>query len=168
MSNRKHRESMEKLDKCFGIVQQSGAKGLRATEIAGKLGIHRSTVYKHLDSLELMGRIESKHGIWYAKTGEQTIKPLEKEIEIVLPLPLKQVQNVALMEILTKQYEDINFPKSADFFRTFLEKFRETRTIRIKGKNVDDIDLEKLGKMIQQATEKSYKFNFKRLFKGLI
>ena len=54
-----------------------------------------------------------------------------------------------------------------NLYRTFLEKFNETRTIRIVGKNVDDLDLEKLGELIRQATEKSSKFNFRGLFKGL-
>jgi hypothetical protein len=52
-------------------------------------------------------------------------------------------------------------------YRILLEKFRETRTIRIKGKNVDDLDLEKLGNLIQQANEKSSKVNLRGLFKSL-
>jgi hypothetical protein len=51
--------------------------------------------------------------------------------------------------------------------RIVLEKLRETRTIKIKGKNVDDLDLEKLGNLIQQANEKSSKVNLRSLFKSL-
>lgn len=157
---------MEKLDKCYRIVQQSGVKGLRTTEIAEELGVHRSTVYKHLNSLELMGKIENKHGIWYAKTGEQTIKPLEKEIVIELPIPKNQWQHIALLEAYAKHLEDVGFSTTAEIHRTFLQKFNETRTIRIIGKNVDDLDLEKLGELIQQATKKSSRFNLRGLFKG--
>ena len=38
-----------------------------------------------------------------------------------------------------------------------------SRTIRIKGKNVDDLDLEKLGNLIQQANEKTSKVKRARL-----
>jgi DNA-binding Lrp family transcriptional regulator len=158
---------MEKMDKCYSTVQQSGAKGLKATEIARKLGIHRTTAYKHLNSLELMGKVENNHGIWYAKTGEQTIKPLEKEIVIELPLPKNKWFDIARLEAYTNYLEEIDFDKVAEINRVFLEKFNETRTIRIKGKNVDELDLEKLGNLIQQATEKSSKFNLRGLFKGL-
>jgi len=51
--------------------------------------------------------------------------------------------------------------------QNYLEKFRETRTIRIKGKNIDDLDLETLGNLIQQANEKSSKVNLRGLFKSL-
>ena len=43
----------------------------------------------------------------------------------------------------------------------------QTRTIRIKGKNVDDLDLEKLEKLIREANERSSKFSLKRLFKRM-
>jgi len=67
-------------------VQQSSTKGISAVEIAKKLGKHRTTVHGYLTTLEYMGKVESKHGLWYAKTGVQTIKPLEKEIVIELPM----------------------------------------------------------------------------------
>jgi hypothetical protein len=158
---------MEKLDTCYKIVQQSGAKGLRTIEIARKLGVHRSTAYKHLNSLELMGKVENKHGIWYSKTEEQTIKPLEKEIVIELPMPKDKWQDVALLEAYAAHLEDVGFDKVANISRTFLEKFNETRIVRIKGKNVDDLDLEKIANMIQQANEKSSNVKWKRLSKIL-
>lgn len=167
MSNQKHHEYMKKLDKCYNVVLQSSTKGISAVEIAKKLSIHRTTVHGYLNSLELMGKVENEHGIWRAKTGEQTIKPLEKEIVIELPMPKDQWHRIALLEALAKDCEEANFPKTANTYRIFLEKFRETRTIKIKGKNVDDLDLEKLGNLIQQANEKSSKVNLKGLLKGL-
>jgi len=47
------------------------------------------------------------------------------------------------------------------------ETLRETRTIKVKGKNVDDLDLERLGNLIKQANEKSSKVNLKGLLKSL-
>ena len=165
MSSKKYHESMIRLDKCYNIVQQSGAKGINAVDIAKKLGVYRTTVYDRLNSLELMNKIESSHGLWYAKTGEQTIKPLEKEIEIELPIPENKWENIALLEALAKQAEEAKLSKPAETIRTFLEKFRETRTIRIKGKNVDTLDLEKIGSMIKEANKKSSMFNFRGIFK---
>ena len=57
-------------------------------------------------------------------------------------------------------------PDLAKMRRTFIEMFNETRIIRIRGKNVDDLDLEKLGELIQQTTAKSSRFNLRGLFKG--
>jgi hypothetical protein len=111
--------------------------------------------------------LESERGTWRAKTGEQTIEPLEKEIVIELPIPKDQWQRIALLEALAKDCEGENFPETANIYRTFLEKFRETKTIKIKGKNVNDLDPEKLGNLIQQANEKTSKLNLNRLFKGL-
>jgi len=167
MSNKKNRESMEKLDKCYKAVQRSSTKGISAVEIAKKLGVHRTTVYGYLNSLELMGKVESEHGIWRAKTGEQTIKPLEKEIVIQLPMPKNQWQRMALLESLAKDWERTDLPEERNLYRISLEKLMETRTIKIKGKNVDNLDLEKLGNLIQQANEKSSKFNLKSLLKSL-
>ena len=101
------------------------------------------------------------------KTGEQIIKPLEKEIVIMLPLPKNQVQHVIALETHAKYLEDLGMPSVAALERIILEKIDETRSIRIKGKNVDDLDLEKLGNLIQQANQKSSTFSFKGLFKGL-
>jgi predicted ArsR family transcriptional regulator len=159
MSKRKAHEYMENLDKCYNLVQQSSA-GIRAVEIKRKLGVHRATAHRYLVSLELMGKVEDDRGIWRAKTGEQTIKPLEKEITIVLPAPRNEWQRMALLESMAKDLD-------MDVCRVALEKLNETRTIRIKGKNVDDLDLEKIGNLIQQANEKSSKANLRSLFKSL-
>lgn len=167
MPNLKNHEIMGKLDKCYSVVLQSSTKGISADEIAGKLSIHRTTVYHYLNSLQLMGKVENKGGIWYARTGEQAPKPLEREIVIELPLPKNQWQQVALTEMLAKDCEEAGFPKIATPYRIFLDTLRETRTIRIKGKNVDDIDLEKLGNLIQQANKKSSKVDLKGLLKTL-
>jgi len=155
------------LGKVYKAVLQSGAKGIRAVEIADKLDIDKTTVHSHLNSLEHRGKVESQHGTWYAKKGKQTTKPLEKEIVIELPMPQNQWQRMALLESLAKDCEGANLPESGNTYKIFLEKFRETRIIRIKGKNVDDLDLEKLGNLIQQANEKSSKVSLRGLFKSL-
>lgn len=113
-----------------------------------------------------MGKVENKGGIWIAKTGEQTIKPLEKEIVIELPMPKSEWQRMTLLEDFARGWEE-QFPNSKDnAYRISLEKLRETRTIRIKGKNVDNLDLDKITKLIQQANEKSPIAYLKGLFKG--
>jgi len=167
MANQKNRESMKKLDKCYNVVLQSSSKGISAVEIARKIGKHRTTVHGYLASLELMGKVYSERGTWRVKTGEQTIKPLEREIVIELPLPKNQLESVALLEMLIKECEIKKYLITAEIFRTLLETLRETRTIKIKGKNVDDLDLEKLGNLIQQAHKKSSKVNLRNLFKIL-
>jgi len=157
---------MEKLDKCYKVLPQSSAKGISVDEVAKKLGVHRTTAYSYLNSLELMGKVENQHGTWHAKTGEQTIKPLEKEIVIELPMPKGEWRRIAFMEAQAKEFERLKFPLAEDI-RILLEKFRETRTIRIKGKNVDDLDLEKAASFIQQANERSSKVSLRGLFKSL-
>jgi DNA-binding transcriptional MocR family regulator len=164
--NQKDHKSKDNLDKCYKVVQQSGTEGIRAIEIAEQLGIDRTTVHRHLTSLDLRGKVESKNGRWFAKTGEQTTKPLEKEIVIELPMPKDQWQRMVLLEAFAKDWEKV-FPETESIYRISLEKLRETRTIRIKGKNVDDLDLEKLGNLIKQANEKSSLFDFRGLFKSL-
>ncbi|MHC3128807.1 MAG: hypothetical protein IBV52_01855 [Candidatus Bathyarchaeota archaeon] len=168
MSTRKDHETMLKLDSCYKLVQQSSAKGgIRAVELEEKLGVHKTTVYDRLRSLELMGKVYSDQGLWKATTGEQTIKPLEKEIEITLPLPKNEWQRLALLEHFARDWEK-TFPDDNDnAYRISLEKFNETRTIRIKGKNVDDLDLEKVANLIQQANERSSNFNLKSMLKKL-
>ena len=146
---------------------QSSAKGISAVEIARKLGIHRTTVHGYLNSLELMGKVYSERGTWRAKTGEQTIRPLEKEVVIELPIPKDQMVEISLLEIYAKRAERQEYSQLAEIFKILLEKLRETRTIRIKGKNVDDLDLQKLGNLIQQANKKSSKVNLRGLFKSL-
>jgi hypothetical protein len=166
MSSQKAHEYMENLDKCYNVVLQSSAKGIRAVEIARKLRIHKTTVHRYLTSLELMGKVEDERGIWRAKTGEQTIKPLEKEIVIELPMPKSEWRRIAFLEAQAKEFERLKIPLAEDI-RILLEKFKETRTIRIKGKNIDDLDLQKLGNLIQQANNKSSKISLRGLFKSV-
>jgi len=168
MSSRKDHENMDKLDSCYKLVQQSSAKGgIKAVEIAEKLGFHKTTIYDQLNSLQFAGKVYSDQGLWKATTGEQTIKPLEKEIVIELPIPKDLMVEVSLLEIYAKHAERKQYSWTAEIFKILLEKLRETRTIKIKGKNVDDLDLEKLGNLIKQANKKSSKVDLKGLFKSL-
>ena len=166
MSSQKDHEFMVKLDKCYNVVLQNSAKNISANEVAKKLGVHRTTAYSYLNSLELMGKVVNEHGTWCIKKGEQTIRPLEKEIVIELPLPRKECQRMALLEEMAQIFHEPD-QKTPNFAEILLEKFRETRTIRIKGKNVDDLDLEKVAKLVQHASEKSLKAGFKGLLKKL-
>ena len=111
-------------------------------------------------------RIQEQEKLLCPKAGEQTIKPLEKEIIIELPMPKSEWRRIAFLEAQAKEFERLDFQVLARDIRILLEKFGETRTMKIKGKNVDDLDLEKLGELIQQATKKSSRFNLKGLFKG--
>ena len=158
---------MNNLDRCYKVVRQSSKNGMSAIEIAKRLGINRGTVHRHLATLLEMERVESKNGIWFAKTGEQTVKPLEKEIVIELPMPKNQWRQIATLEAQVKELEYLALPRVAESIRIFLDKFKETRIIRITGKNVDDLDLEKLGNLIRQANQKTSKIDFKGLLKKL-
>ena len=168
MSNQKDHEFTGNLNRVYKAVLQSGAKGIRPDKIAEKLDIDRTTVYKHLSSLRLKGLVGSEQGVWCARTGEQTIKPLEKEIVITLPMPLDQLREIASLEAEAEKLERYGAPLDiTEQTRIFLEKFKEPRIIRIKGKNVDNLDLEKLGNLIQQANEKSSRVNLRGGFKSL-
>jgi len=167
MSNQKHHESMRNLDRCYNAVLQSHAKGISAVEIAKQIGKHRATVHTYLVTLELMGKVKSQQGVWYETTREQTNKHLEKEIVIELPMPKGEWRRIAFMEAQAKEFERDGWTELAGDITILLEKFRETRTIRIKGKNVDDLDLEKAANFIQQANEESSKVSLRGLFKSL-
>ena len=164
MTIKRYHERMMKLDECYNVLPQNSAKGMSAADIAEKLGKDRSTVHRYLNSLEQRGRVENSHGLWFAKTGEQTIQPLEKEIVIELPISKNDWQREAFAEGLSNLVGGSD-PEDRNIIKISLEKMKETRTIRIKGKNVDDLDLEKLGKLIQEAYEKRTNFSLKRLFK---
>jgi hypothetical protein len=163
MSSKKDHEMMDNLNDCFSLVQQSSAKGISAQELAKKLGKHRTTVHGYLSHLEITGRVESQHGLWYPKAGEHTIKPLEKEIVIKLPLPKDEVNRMVLLENSAKLYGRLNDPEN--IFKITLDKLEETRTIRITGKNVDDLDLQKVSQLVKEATESRYKVKLKNLFR---
>jgi hypothetical protein len=167
MSGRKIRESNINLEECYKLVRQSGAKGISAKDLARKMSKDRSTIYDYLNTLELRERVQSSHGLWFSKP-EQSIsdqKPnsqtLEKEIEIRLPLRDKEWQRMAMMEYTAKHFGR----KPDSLFNISLEKFKETRIIRIRGKNVDNLEMEKLAELIKQANERGSKINLKRLFR---
>jgi hypothetical protein len=75
--------------------------------------------------------------------------------------------DVARLQVHANYMKNAGFSEVAKIDETIIEKFNETRTIRITGKNVDDIDLSKLGNLIQQANEKSSKFSLNGIIKGL-
>jgi hypothetical protein len=168
MTTKKEHESMENLDKVYNIVQQSSAKGgINAATIGEKLGMHRTTIHNHLNSLELMGKVESQHGLWVTKTGEQTIKPLEKEIVIELPMPKNKWFDIARLQVHADYVQGMGLSGVADMEKTIIEKFNETRRIKITAKNVSDLDIEKVSNLILEANEKSAKVSFKRILKSL-
>ena len=172
MSGRKVRKSNINLEECYKLVRQNGSKGISAADLARKMGKDRSTIYDYLNSLEVRGRVLSTHGLWYAKTEsptkqETTNQLSEKEIEIVLPMPKNKWFDAARLKAHADYLEDLGMKKTAKIEKTILEKLDETRTIRIRGKNVDDIDLEKIGNLIQKATERSSTFSFGGIFKRL-
>jgi DeoR/GlpR family transcriptional regulator of sugar metabolism len=158
---------MERRDKIYKMVLQSSTKGIRAIEISKKLQIHKTMVYRDLNTLNLMGQVESDQGIWHAKTGEQIIKPLEKEIEIKLPIPKNQLQYMAKLAAYNVHLERIGLSGIVEMNKAILEKFDEARTIRIKGKNVNDLELQKIDNLIREATARSSRFNLRGLFKNL-
>ena len=167
MSSKKDRKLMDNLDKCFSLVQQNLAKGISAIDLAKKLGKHRTTIHNYLSSLELMGKVESQRGLWYPKTGEQTIKPLEKEIVIELPMPKNKWYDIARLQVHADYAKGLGMNGVAKMEQTIIEKFNETRRIKITGKNVNDLDLEKVCNLVLQANEKSSKVSFKRILNSL-
>lgn len=151
MSEKRKREFMEKLDSCYSVVQQSSAKGISAKEVAEKLGIHRTTAHSYLNTLELMGKVFSEKGLWYAKE-QGLILEKEKEFELTIELPHEDEDErecEAELEALAKRY-------SYAFLEEYVKARKEARTIRIKGKNIDAIKNE-LPKMIMEAWEKHQK-----------
>ena len=80
MSNKRKRELMEKLDRCYKVVQQS-RNGINAIGIAKKLNIHRTTAHNYLNTLELMGKVYSQKGLWYSEELSTKEKPLPEESE---------------------------------------------------------------------------------------
>jgi hypothetical protein len=166
MPSQKHHQSMRNLRRCYDTVLQSSTKGITAAEVSKKIGMHKTMVHRNLNTLELMGKVEDQHGTWRVRTGKQTIEPLEKEIVIELPMPENQWLQMATMEGQAKQLEEAGLVRTAEAMRLVLRRFNETRIIRITGKNIDNLDLEKIGNLIQQANERSHRFNFKGLLKS--
>jgi hypothetical protein len=153
---------MDNTEKCFSLIQQSSAKGISAIEIAKQLDKHRTTIHGYLNHLYYTGRAESRNGVWYPKTGQQTIKPLEKEIVITLPLPEKEWRRVVLLEDAAEKFGG---GRSNNIFQISLDKLKETRTIRIVGKNVDELELAKISELVKEANAKT-KFSLNSFFKG--
>lgn len=157
-----------KMNECLKLVQLSSAKGgIKATEISKKLGIHKTTVHKILFSFKLRGQIESDEGLWKSKNGQQTIIPIEKEIIIELPTPQDKLEAMLITELLINEAKKHGFPRVENTYRTIYKNLKETRIIRITGKNVNDLELQKIAELIQQANKKSSKINLKKLFKNL-
>ncbi len=156
MSEKRKREFMEKLNSCYSVVQQSSAKGkgISAVEIAEKLNLHRTTVHSYLNTLELMGKVYSEKGLWYAKrVKEDSIK--EKEIELTIELPLldeEEKEREAQLRVIAEMYPH------AKSIQKYLEARKDLRTVKIKGKNIDAIK-DELPKMIMEAWEKQNKRN---------
>jgi hypothetical protein len=73
-------EYMEKLNSIYKVVLQSSPKGISAIDIAKQLikekqlkttpEKYRTTVHRYLNTLELMGKVYSQKGLWFAKEVE--------------------------------------------------------------------------------------------------
>jgi DeoR/GlpR family transcriptional regulator of sugar metabolism len=57
-------QTMENLDKLEKLLQQN-LHGIKITDVAKKLNVDRSTVYKYLYSLDLQGKAHYERGIAY-------------------------------------------------------------------------------------------------------
>ena len=154
---------MEKRQQILEIIQQSSSKGgIRVIEISKKLGLHKTTVYDYVNALYNRGLIESDQGRWKANTSGQKVQPLEKEIVIKLPLPRSEWQRMALLKDASTKF---SAGRADNIFKQSLDALEETRTIRIIGKNVDDLNLQKVSELVKEATESSYKVKLKNIFK---
>jgi len=169
MSNQKDHKNKLDLESCYKLVQQSSPKsGIRAIKIAEKCKVAKSTVHDRLNSLYHQGKVYSDQGLWKATTEEQTFKPLEKEIVIELPVPEDKVKDIARLEIIANTLEELDYhPESEKIVRPLIETFKKARTITIRCKNVDELDLEKVAKLIKQANERTSNFNLKGILKKL-
>lgn len=167
MSNKRRRKLLDSLNSCYNVVLQSSAKGINTVDIAERLGVHRTTVHNYLTSLEFRGKIYNEHGVWFAKTGEHEIKSSEKEIIIELPVPKDQLVEESILEIYAKQNAEMQLPQTTEMMNLLLKKLKETRTIKIIGKNVDNLDLASLQSLILDAYETSSKLKSRNLRKHL-
>ena len=80
MSDKRKRELMAKLDRCYKVVQQS-RNGINAVDIAKKLNVHRTTAHSYLNTLELMGKVYSQKGLWYPEEPSTKENSLPEESE---------------------------------------------------------------------------------------
>ncbi len=89
MSNGKKTKNLDKLDR---LLRQN-PHGVRITDLAGKLGISRSTVYDYLNTLDLRGKAYYERGIAYPK--RPSAKTESKSNEYIKEL--KEIGNVAIL-----------------------------------------------------------------------
>ena len=156
---------MMNLHKCYEVVLQKTTKGgITAADIAKEMHVHKSVVHHLLNTLQAMKKVKDQHGNWFIRPKERTAETQEKEIVIELPIPKNEWQRMALLEDMSRLFGG-NDPNNT--FKTSLQKLKETRTIRITGKNVDELDMEKAANLIRQANERSIKVSLRGLFKGL-
>ncbi|MEM2104516.1 MAG: hypothetical protein QW717_06480 [Candidatus Bathyarchaeia archaeon] len=166
MDKKKH-EYMEKLDSIYKVVQQSST-GISAVGIAKKLGkpeSYRTTVHRYLNTLELMGKVYSEKGLWYAKEPKEN-SIIGKEIELTIELPIldKEIAVAeAQLRVLCEALKEIN---ADDPLKTFLEALKDARTIKIKGRNIEAIK-EQLPKLIEEALQKQNKLKNKSFWRRL-
>ena len=98
---------MDNLERCYKIVQQSSSKGIRAVEVASKLGVHRTTAHSYLNTLELMGKVYSEKGLWYPKQPSTEEKLLSEESEADKARAFQIIRTIeALIGPLTKEELD--------------------------------------------------------------
>jgi len=163
MSPKKDHESMEKRQQILEIIQQSSPKGgIRVIEISEKVGLYRTTVYDYVNALYNRGLIESDQGRWKVNTAGEKVQPLEKEIVIKLPLPRSEWQRMVLLKDASTKF---SAGREDNIFKQSLDALEETRTIRVTGKNVDVLDLQKISELVKEATESSYKVKLRNIFK---
>jgi sugar-specific transcriptional regulator TrmB len=75
MLNGKFMENLDKVDKLLRHFPH----GVRATELAKKLGISRSSIYDYLNSLAVRGEARNEHSLWYPKNHAQS-EPEQDEL----------------------------------------------------------------------------------------
>ena len=160
MSSPKYHQFMKNLHKCYEVVLQNTAKGgITASDIAKEMDMHKTVIHHLLNTLKAMKKVQDQHGNWFIRPKERTAEAQEKEIVIELPIPKNEWQRIALLEDMARLFGE-NDPSNA--FKTSLQALKETRTIRVKGKNVDDLDLERVGDLVREAN-RSFSFNLKSL-----
>jgi len=72
MLDKRKRKLMENLERCYKVVQQSRT-GISAIKVAEELEVHRTTAHSYLNTLELMGKVYSQHGLWYDKEEKSRV-----------------------------------------------------------------------------------------------
>lgn len=83
-----HGKFMEKLNKTDKLLQQF-PHGIRAADLAEKLGVHRTQVYDYLNSLRIREKARSEDGLWFPKQSSSKQKkatasayPLQERIRL--------------------------------------------------------------------------------------